>query len=59
MAALSGSRRATTLEVEKKVVSNTAAQSQSEAEEWTGQSPSGESWLVSQQEGSISERKQA
>lgn len=44
----------------EKRVSSTPAQSQSEVEEWTGQSPSADSWLVSQQQGSISERdKQA
>lgn len=44
----------------EKRVSSTPAQNQSEVEEWTGQSPSAESWLVSQQQGSISERdKQA
>lgn len=41
-------------------MSSTPAQNQSEVEEWTGQSPSAESWLVSRQQGSISERdKQA
>lgn len=40
----------------EKRVSSTPAQNQSEVEEWTGQSPSAESWLVSQQQGSISER---
>lgn len=41
-------------------MSSTPALSQSEVEEWTGQSPSAESWLVPQQQGSISERdKQA
>lgn len=44
----------------EKRVSSTPAQNQSEVEEWTGQSPSADSWLVSQQQGSISERdKQA
>lgn len=44
----------------EKRVSSTPALNQSEVEEWTGQSPSAESWLVSQQQGSISERdKQA
>lgn len=44
----------------EKRVSSTPALSQSEVEEWTGQSPSAESWLVPQQQGSISERdKQA
>lgn len=38
-------------------MSSTPAQNQSEVEEWTGQSPSAESWLVSQQHGSISERE--
>ncbi|TNN54230.1 hypothetical protein EYF80_035530 [Liparis tanakae] len=37
----------------EKRVSSTPAQNQSEVEEWTGQSPSAESWLVSQQQGSI------
>lgn len=41
----------------EKRVSSTPAQNQSEVEEWTGQSPSAESWLVSQQQGSISERE--
>lgn len=40
----------------EKRVSSTPAQNQSEVEGWTGQSPSAESWLVSQQQGSISER---
>lgn len=40
----------------EKRVSSTPAQNQSEVEEWTGQSPSAESWLVSQQQRSISER---
>lgn len=40
----------------EKRVSSTPALNQSEVEEWTGQSPSVESWLVSQQQGSISER---
>ncbi len=40
----------------EKRVSSTPAQNQSEVEEWTGQSPSAESWLVSQQQGSISEK---
>lgn len=45
---------------EEKIVSSTPVQNQSEVEGWTGQGPSGESWLVSQQQGSISERhKQA
>lgn len=39
----------------EKRVSSTPAQNQSAVEEWTGQSPSAESWLVSQQQGSISE----
>lgn len=44
----------------EKRVSSTPALSQSEVEEWTGQSPSAESWLVPQRQGSISERdKQA
>lgn len=41
----------------EKRVSSTPAQNQSEVGEWTGQSPSAESWLVSQQQGSISERQ--
>lgn len=40
----------------EKRVSSTPALNQSEVEEWTGQSPSAESWLVPQQQGSISER---
>lgn len=40
----------------EKRVSSTPAQNQSEVEGWTGQSPSADSWLVSQQQGSISER---
>lgn len=40
----------------EKRVSSTPALSQSEAEERTGQSPSAESWLVPQRQGSISER---
>lgn len=40
----------------EKRVSSTPALSQSEVEEWTGQSPSAESWLVPQRQGSISER---
>lgn len=40
----------------EKRVSSTPAQNQSEVEEWTGQSPSAESWLVSHQQGGISER---
>lgn len=43
----------------EKRVSSTPAQNQSEVGEWTGQSPSAESWLVSQQQGSISERERA
>jgi len=39
----------------EKRVSSTPAQNQNEVEEWTGQSPSAESWLVSHQQGSISE----
>lgn len=38
-------------------MSSTPAQSQSEVAEWTGQSPSAESWLVSQQRGGVSERE--
>lgn len=41
----------------EKRVSSTPAQNQSEVEEWTGQSPNADSWLVSQQQGSISERE--
>lgn len=41
----------------EKRVSSTPAESQSEVGEWTGQSPSAESWLVSQQQGDISERQ--
>lgn len=44
---------------EEKIVFSTPVQNQSEVEEWTGQSPSAESWLVSQQQGGISETKQA
>lgn len=40
----------------EKRVSSTPALNQSEVGEWMGQSPSAESWLVSQQQGSISER---
>lgn len=40
----------------EKRVSSTPALSQSEVEEWTGQSPSAESWLVPQRQCSISER---
>lgn len=40
----------------EKRVSSTPALSQREVEEWTGQSPSAESWLVPQRQGSISER---
>lgn len=40
----------------EKRVSSTPAQNQSEVEGWTGQNPNAESWLVSQQQGSISEK---
>lgn len=43
----------------EKRVSSTPAQNQSEVEGWTGQNPSVESWLVSQQQGSISETKES
>ena len=40
----------------EKRVSSTPAQNQSEVEVWTDQSPSADSWLVSRQQGGISER---
>lgn len=47
-----------TRKVEKRV-SSTPAQNQSEVGERTGQSPSADSWLVSHQQGSISDKETA